>query len=778
MVGAGQNSNILHFNTIEDMNKYNISTTNIGDKAFVYDIDNSFYSGIYECDVSDEAEGYNTFTIDSIRSPFSPASYEGNYSMNILNNSISIKTLKDIRTCLQNNLEESVSGRSWRFIEKVSDKVFSVYKIKYNFEGTINIDGVDYEASLVKDDITDYIYLTDYLNCVVAEEANPEEINIAFNIVNIKLYKDGEELPSSFVNENKSKIASYLCGRNDWFTIHKYTVNLNNNIVTTMTYTRASDYYFSRFTVPSDSYYICCDDINFRNKELCCVYLDESLPRINRPLDIMIVYRGTSVGGTYIDYFKIKYKNKFILSKVPFTADSTKVTEGWFYGSNGVERGEMMNNKSYSQEDINKFRDRVNTYYEIEGMNKINTSTLNNCVNYFINCHNLTIAPNFDTSNVTNMSNMFKCCNNLIAVPNYNTANVTNMTLMFGGIWNIKNNDSSSYCNNLVTVPNFNTINVTTMQSMFYGCRNLVTVPNFDTSNVTGMYGVFDQCYNLISVPNFNMSKVTTIANMFSGCTNLTTIPNFDTSNVTNMWYAFYNCKSLTSVPNLNYSKLNYNNSSARCMFANCTNLVSNGVINTLNLPNYNGMFVGCSLSFLMNLKLKPNISISEFFAYRKEETIDMSLFSNANINNTNSWYRLFYLSVGLKNVTNVNSNNIVNMYWMFHECHNLISAPVMNTSKVASMGSMFYGCRNLIDVPQYNTANVTNMYCTFYSCNNLSDASIQNIINMCLNANNIPSNKRNLSTSNTESPFTGTNITNLRYQNRLSELTAKGWSY
>ena len=93
-------------------------------------------------------------------------------------------------------------------------------------------------------------------------------------------------------------------------------------------------------------------------------------------------------------------------------------------------------------------------------------------------------------------------------------------------------------------------------------------------------------------------------------------------------------------------------------------------------------------------------------------------------------------------------------------------------------MWAMLSGCGNLEDVPQFNINNVTNITQMFGVCNKLSDASIQNIINSFLNSNITNTTIKNLNNSNQYSPFYRTNITSSRYSNRLSELTAAGWSY
>ena len=90
----------------------------------------------------------------------------------------------------------------------------------------------------------------------------------------------------------------------------------------------------------------------------------------------------------------------------------------------------------------------------------------------------------------------------------------------------------------------------------------------------------------------------------------------------------------------------------------------------------------------------------------------------------------------------------------------------------------MFSNCKSLVDLRIDGGQNLQDARSMFAFCNNLSDDSIQNIINMFLNNNVMLSNRRNLATLNTFSPFCYTNITSDRYSNRLDELTAAGWAY
>lgn len=61
-----------------------------------------------------------------------------------------------------------------------------------------------------------------------------------------------------------------------------------------------------------------------------------------------------------------------------------------------------------------------------------------------------------------------------------------------------------------------------------------------------------------------------------------------------------------------------------------------------------------------------------------------------------------------------------------------------------------------------------------------LYNESIQNIVNMCINSNvtNTRTTYKNLSISNLNGPLYNTKFNNSYYSNRLSELTAAGWTY
>ena len=175
-------------------------------------------------------------------------------------------------------------------------------------------------------------------------------------------------------------------------------------------------------------------------------------------------------------------------------------------------------------------------------------------------------------------------------------------------------------------------------------------------------------------------SQVTSMENMFNGCKNLCEIPLIDTSNVTSFRYAFANCSNLTKIALLDTSKVTTMDSA----FVSCKSLEEIPLFNTSSVTNMTNTFFGCSA-----IKQVPLLDIS--------------------------------------NVTIMNST--------FSRCTSLTELPQLNTGKVTDMNYMCSGCTNLVTVPVLNTSSVDTMGVAFENCPNLSDESLNNIMQMCINA-------------------------------------------
>lgn len=82
-----------------------------------------------------------------------------------------------------------------------------------------------------------------------------------------------------------------------------------------------------------------------------------------------------------------------------------------------------------------------------------------------------------------------------------------------------------------------------------------------------------------------------------------------------------------------------------------------------------------------------------------------------------------------------IDTSNVTSMVSMFETCLELQSVPLLDTSKVTDFGNMFSGCTQLSSVPLFNTSSVTNFTNMFSQCRHLSEASLDNILQMCINA-------------------------------------------
>ena len=90
---------------------------------------------------------------------------------------------------------------------------------------------------------------------------------------------------------------------------------------------------------------------------------------------------------------------------------------------------------------------------------------------------------------------------------------------------------------------------------------------------------------------------------------------------------------------------------------------------------------------------------------------------------------------VSLMSVPLLNTSAVTNMYGMFDACSSLKEIPLLDTSAVLNMRNMFKSCVALKTIPVLNTSSVTNFQQMFSSCNSLSDTTLDNILQMCINA-------------------------------------------
>lgn len=96
----------------------------------------------------------------------------------------------------------------------------------------------------------------------------------------------------------------------------------------------------------------------------------------------------------------------------------------------------------------------------------------------------------------------------------------------------------------------------------------------------------------------------------------------------------------------------------------------------------------------------------------------------------------------GIKTVPILDLKNIEILSLCFSSCTSFETMPLWDTKNVTAMLSCFYGCTNLKDVPILDTTSLTNAGNLFNGCNNLTDASLDNILQMFMNASNYTGSK------------------------------------
>lgn len=125
----------------------------------------------------------------------------------------------------------------------------------------------------------------------------------------------------------------------------------------------------------------------------------------------------------------------------------------------------------------------------------------------------------------------------------------------------------------------------------------------------------------------------------------------------------------------------------------------------------------------------------------RNRKIIFMPLVDTSNATDMSSMFRG---CAALINVPLLNTSNVTRIDEAFTDCP-IFSIPLIDTSKVTTMRQTFGGCNNLKNVPLLDTSSIsaTNGFQnTFNPCYSLTDESLDNILQMCINATSYPGTK------------------------------------
>lgn len=121
-----------------------------------------------------------------------------------------------------------------------------------------------------------------------------------------------------------------------------------------------------------------------------------------------------------------------------------------------------------------------------------------------------------------------------------------------------------------------------------------------------------------------------------------------------------------------------------------------------------------------------------------------------------------------------VDTSSATSMRYMFNTCRNLCALPLLDTSSVANMEGMCGYMYRLKDVPVFDTSSATNMSNMFYQTTSLTDESLDNILQMCINATSYNSTKTLLYIGISSSYYSASLIQSLpHYQSFVNA----GWS-
>lgn len=387
------------------------------------------------------------------------------------------------------------------------------------------------------------------------------------------------------------------------------------------------------------------------------------------------------------------------------------------------------------------------------------------------------------------LKNLFANNNNIknITIQDPSAGTITDLSYLFG----------YTNVNNVVNITiDFNTSKVTNMSYICpYYFQNLQNISNFNTSNVINITGAFRSCYNLRNMPNFDWSNVVNAAEAFeaAGAMRIFNFPNSWTfPKLRNAQEMFRSCWELRGFPNINYAQLD----DFGGIFVYCNYLTYGAISGSLTWPNFDlpnkspksnirGLFAGWPPNEINKNLNYYNRCVETYPIIQTYGLFEGCFWSNElpniDFSKSNDMQLAFYECININIVPNYNLCMATSFYYTFYNMRNIRSIPNFYCPNVHTLTSAFRGCVNLVDVPEWQFNNLNDsmaLSSTFMFCNNLSINSIQNIINMCLNSNITSNRYKNLNTQNLYSPFYYTNITSSKYSNRLSELTAAGWTY
>lgn len=155
-------------------------------------------------------------------------------------------------------------------------------------------------------------------------------------------------------------------------------------------------------------------------------------------------------------------------------------------------------------------------------------------------------------------------------------------------------------------------------------------------------------------------------------------------------------------------------------------------LVNTSNATSMNSMFKECESLKVVPLLITTSVTDMNSIFYNCRSLSEVPQLDTQNVTSMAS---MFYGCERLTSVPFLNSQNVTSMNGMFTGCYNIETVPQFNTSKVTSMKNMFYNCTNIKNIPLFDTSLVKDMTGYVSSTSKLTDTSLDNILQMCINA-------------------------------------------
>lgn len=127
-----------------------------------------------------------------------------------------------------------------------------------------------------------------------------------------------------------------------------------------------------------------------------------------------------------------------------------------------------------------------------------------------------------------------------------------------------------------------------------------------------------------------------------------------------------------------------------------------------------------------------------------------------------------------ISKIETIDLGEMTTLSGFFKNCNNLVTLPKLDTKNITSFGNMCINCYALKNVPIYDTSKITTMASCFNMCSSLTDESLDNILQMCINATSYTATKtlNNIGIKSTN--YSATKIQGLPHYN---DFITAGWS-